>query len=223
MLWRHQPPLGAAVASLKAHDGALWTRLVECLDAPSPSDATSLAHYLETVSSIFSLLAIEIDASTSDTESTNSTFVSKAKEWFTSSRITAWVDASISGESCYVDRCETQYAAQAFVLQCVLALERQEMTAQRVPLMADASLRSMCGQIRDALLAHPSAKDLRSSGASNVAILEAIAQESAAKGPGSIISNDPVHKLLVVAREMHVEAAVLAPAPLGITGAAEYG
>lgn len=223
MLWRHQPPLGAAVASLKAHDGALWTRLVECLDAPSPSDATSLAHYLETVSSIFSLLAIEIDASTSDTESTNSTFVSKAKEWFTSSRITAWVDASLSGESCSVDRCETQYAAQAFVLQCVLALERQEMTAQRVPLMADASLRSMCGQIRDALLAHPSAKDLRSSGASNVAILEAIAQESAAKGPGSIISNDPVHKLLVVAREMHVEAAVLAPAPLGITGAAEYG
>ena len=37
------------------------------------------------------------------------------------------------------------------------------------------------------------------------------------------MTNDPVHKLLAAARSMHIEGALLARAPLGVCGVAEYG
>ena len=81
---------------------------------------------------------------------------------------------------------------------------------------------STCAVRLETRCSHPAGKDLRANGASNVAILEAVAQESANSSPNSVTSTDPVHKLLAAAREIHAES-VFAPAPLGVSGIAEYG
>ena len=220
-LWQRQPLLSSSVNELKVHGDKLWSRLATCLDAPTSSDATSQAHQLDTVSSLLSLFAIELE--TSEVGTSMPSFDEAVMDWCKSQRLMGWINYCLAGESCSLDRRQTQYAAQSFVLQCVASLEREDMTFKRTPLMADATLRWTCGRIRDALLAHPSAKDLRASGASNLSILEAVARESVVLASGTVMTIDPVHKLLAFAREMHVESAVLTPAPLGITGTTEYG
>ena len=226
MLWRRRPLLDHSVETLKVRDGELWKRLLACADVPKQMDAgdsTSLAYGLSTMSSVLSIFAVEMDISRAGDESSNATFTSLVKEWCASSRISDWLDTCLLKDGCSRIRRQTQHAAQTFVLRCVATLEREEMSAKRAPLMADATLQHVCGQIRDALLSHPAGKDLRANGASNVAILEAVAQESANSSPNSVTSTDPVHKLLAAAREIHVESAVFAPAPLGVSGIAEYG
>ena len=226
LLWRRQPLLDHSIKTLKVKDGELWKRLLACADVPkqmNTSDSTSLAYGLSTMSSILSIFAVEMDMSRTGDESSNATFTSLVKEWCASSRISGWLDACLLKDGCSRARRQTQHAAQTFVLRCVATLEREEMSAKRAPLMADATFQHICGQIRDALLSHPAGKDLRATGASSVAILEAVAHESANSLPNSVASTDPVHKLLAAAREMHVESAIFAPAPLGVSGIAEYG
>ena len=224
-LWRRQPLLIESIQTLKVKDVELWKRLATCVDQPEKEvTPPAVAHSLSAASSVLSLFAIEAESSMNALDGTSSaTFNAQVREWCANSRISSWIDMCLSHESCALSRQKTQFAAQAFVLQCISVLEREDMSAKRSPLMADATLQWMCGKIRDALLSHASAKDLRASGASNVAILEAVAREAATQSPSSIMSADAVHRLVQVARDMHVEAVAFAPAPLSVAGTAEYG
>lgn len=221
-LWRRQPLMSRTVQPLKEKDVELWKRLVACIGTSSAGDATATAHELSTISAILSVLAVEAEISVKNPKNANASFDAQMREWSTT-RLASWMDMCLVHDSCSLKRRETQYAAQSCVMQCIVELEREQMTLKRSPLLADATFESMCGQIKDALLAHCAAKELRECGASNIAILEAVAREASAQVSGSVMTNDPVHKLLAAARSMHIEGALLARAPLGVCGVAEYG
>ena len=221
-LWCRQPLLNRTIQPLKEKDVELWKRLVACIGTSTTDDATATAHDLSAVSAILSVLAVEGERSVKGAKDASASFDAQVREWSTT-RLASWLDMCLAHDSCSLMRRETQHAAQSCVLQCIVELEREQMNVKHSPLMADATFESMCGQIKDALLSHAAAKELRECGASNISILEAVARESTAQTSGSIMTNDPVHKLLAAARGMHIEGALLAPAPLGVGGVSEYG
>ena len=155
MLWRRRPLLDHSVETLKVRDGELWKRLLACADVPKQMDAgdsTSLAYGLSTMSSVLSIFAVEMDSLAPETSRRTPRLRPLAKEWCASSRISDWLDTCLLKDGCSRIRRQTQHAAQTFVLRCVATLEREELSAKRAPLMADATLQHVCGQIRDALL-----------------------------------------------------------------------
>lgn len=220
-LWRRRRMLSKSIETLTEKNDELWKRLEACVPTTATDDRVSTAHDLNTMASILSLFAIELEESNAS-DASNGVFRTQVKEW-SSSKVAAWLEMCLKYDGCSLERRKAQYAAQSCVLQCVAALERDESVAKRSILMSDATFQNMCAQIRDALLSHSAAKELRSSGTSSTAILEAVAGEASRIGLGSELSLDPIHRLLAAAREMHVEAALLVSAPLGITGMAEYG
>jgi len=220
-LWRRRRMLSKSIETLTEKNDELWKTLEACVPTTTTDNRVSTAHGLNTMASILSLFAIELEESNAS-DASSVAFRAQVKEW-SSSKVTAWLEMCLKYDGCSLERRKAQYMAQSCVLQCVAALERDESIAKRSILMSDATFQTMCAQVRDALLAHSAAKELRSSGTSSTAILEAVAGEASRIGLGSELSLDPIHRLLAAAREMHVEAALLVSAPLGITGMAEYG
>lgn len=224
-LWRRQPLLSRSIQPLRDKNAELWKRLASCIGTSTGGDATAIAHNLSTASDVLAIFAVEAEISMiSDRASVaaSALFDVQVREWVTT-HLASWIEMCLARDSCSLKRRETQYAAQSFVLQCVVALERDETAIRHTPLMADATFEFMCREIKDKLLANAAAKELRQSGASNRSILEAVSHEASLQTPDSIMTSDPVHRLLDTARSMNIEGTILVPPKPGVIGVAEYG
>ena len=86
--------LSKSIETLTEKNDELWKRLEACVPTTATDDRVSTAHGLNTMASILSLFAIELEESNAS-DASNGVLRAQVKEW-SSSKVAAWLEMCLN-------------------------------------------------------------------------------------------------------------------------------